>query len=168
MILLPLLGACKNVFLPEVEEKGAEYYDPVKPEYVVKNLEIAYTSKDIEAYRRCLDVDSFVFYFDPSQSDIKDILRERWGIDSLVWGYNEEIRSAEQIFSYADEILLSLTNGSPIEEGEATSTWVWDYYLRIDPPYEGSGYASGRAVFTFVKKGEYWYIRKWQDFRSGR
>ncbi len=140
----------------------------MKPEYVVKNLEIAYTSRDLEGYRNCLDPDSFVFYFDPSQSDIRDILRDRWGIDSLSWGYNEEILSAQQIFEYADEIILNLTNGAPIMEDSNRATWVWDYYLRIEPPYEGGGEAVGRAVFTFVKKGQYWYIRTWQDFRRGQ
>jgi hypothetical protein len=25
----------------------------------------------------------------------------------------------------------------------------------------------GKAIFTFVKKGNKWYIRLWQDYRSG-
>ncbi len=143
------------------------YYEPITPEYVVKNLETAYKLEDIEKYKECLDKDSFKFYFDPSQSDIKDILRDRWGIDSLSWGYNEEIISAQRIFDYADNIVLNITNGSPIYKSESLQVWIWDYYLKIEPPFEGQGEAIGKAVFTFVKKGDYWYIRLWQDYKSG-
>jgi len=114
-----------------------------------------------------LDKDSFKFYFDPSQSDIQDILRDRWGIDSLSWGYNEEILSAQRIFDYADNIILNITNGSPIYKGDSVQTWIWDYYLKIEPPLEGQSEAVGKAVFTFVKKGRYWYIKLWQDYKSG-
>ncbi|MEO0139116.1 MAG: hypothetical protein ABIL16_06305 [candidate division WOR-3 bacterium] len=143
------------------------YYEPITPEYVVKNLETAYKLEDIEKYKECLDKDSFKFYFDPSQSDIKDILRDRWGIDSLSWGYNEEITSAQRIFDYASNIVLNIINGSPIYKSESLEVWIWDYYLKIEPPFEGQGEAIGKAVFTFVKRGDYWYIRLWQDYKSG-
>jgi len=134
---------------------------------VVKNLQTAYTLRDIERYKECLDRDSFKFYFDPSQSDIRDILRDRWGIDSLSWGYNEEVISAQRLFEYARNIVLNLTNGAKIYSSENSETWIWDYYLKIEPAVEGQVEAVGKAIFTFVKKGNKWYIRLWQDYRSG-
>ncbi len=158
---------CRNVFLPKTVDVGGVYYDPIKPEYVVKNLQSAYTLRDIERYKECLDRDSFKFYFDPSQSDIRDILRDRWGIDSLSWGYNEEVISAQRLFEYARNIVLNLTNGAKIYSSESSETWIWDYYLKVEPAVEGQGEAVGKAIFTFVKKGNKWYIRLWQDYRSG-
>jgi len=71
------------------------------------------------------------------------------------------------LFEYARNIVLNLTNGTKIYSSENSETWIWDYYLKIEPAVEGQGEAVGKAIFTFVKKGNKWYIRLWQDYRSG-
>jgi hypothetical protein len=71
------------------------------------------------------------------------------------------------LFEYARNIVLNLTNGAKIYSSENSETWIWDYYLKIEPAVEGQGEAMGKAIFTFVKKGNKWYIRLWQDYRSG-
>lgn len=159
------ISGCWNPFSPP-QEPG-EYPLPLRDSVVLDNLQKSYMSKNLQAYRDCLDPDSFRFYFDPGDTGIQEILQNDWGIDSLVWGLTEELLSAEVLFASTDYVDLNLTQRTKISGNDSVSVWVCRYYLRVEPPPEGgSSTAEGRARFTMKKNPDngFWYISRWEDF----
>ncbi|MEO0140956.1 MAG: hypothetical protein ABIM88_05355 [candidate division WOR-3 bacterium] len=119
----------------------------------------------------CFD-DSFKFYFDPGEEGIRELLKENWGLDSLVWGRTEERLSAEALFNYikgseGGSLDLTLSQLRRIEGNDSSSCWICEYYLVIEPPPEGgASVAKGRARFFMKRDPEtgFWYILRWEDF----
>ncbi len=165
-ILITLLEGCWNPFHPPLRE-GALYVVPATPEQVIENLQRAYMSRDLEGYLACLDPDSFRFVFDAREDSIQEILREYWGLDSLVWGYTEEKLSAQELFASVDQINLTLVLRGRTTDSTGTRVYLlYDYLLTLEPPPPGAEMAEGRALFLLVRNPEdhYWRIREWQDY----
>ncbi len=162
------LAGCANPFCPPTEE-GGFYPEPTVDSLVIDNLERAYVQKDLEAYRECLDPEGFRFYFDPGEEGIEELLKNEWGLDSLVWGLAEELLSAQVLFESTDYIDLTLFNRRRIWADDTLSVWLAEYYLVVEPPpAEGAGVAQGRAVFTLRKgKDGLWRVLKWEDYKGG-
>ncbi len=159
------VSGCLNPFSPPQE--SGEYPLPLTDSVVLDNLQKAYLSKDIQAYRDCLDPDSFKFFFDPADTGIQEILRNNWGIDSMVWGLTEEIQSAQNMFSMTDYLDLNLYEKVQIRSDDSVSEWRCRYYLTVEPPPEGaSATAQGRAYFVLKRHQDngFWYILRWEDY----
>lgn len=123
--------------------------------------------RDLEGYLACLDRDSFKFYFDSREDSIAEILREYWGLDSLVWGYTEERLATMELFSAVNTINLNLFKRSFQYDTSGGRVYsYYDYILTIDPPPPNVDVAEGRALFILKKnpKDGYWYIITWQDY----
>ncbi len=165
-----LLVGCWNPFSPP-QEPGTGYPLPLTDSIVFQNMQAAYVSLDLEGYMSCLD-DSFKFYFDPGEEGILELLKNNWGLDSLVWGRTEERLSAQTLFDYIREseggnLDLTLSQLRRIRGDDTSSVWICDYYLVIEPPPdEGSSVAEGRARFSMKKHRDtgLWYIIRWEDF----
>jgi len=161
-----LLAGCWNPFHPPLQE-GELYGVPATPEQVIENLQRAYMSRDLEGYLACLDPDSFRFVFDAREDSIREILREYWGLDSLVWGYLEERLSAQELFASVDQISLTLIKRGHTTDSTGTRVLLlYDYVLTLDPPLPEAEVAEGRALFVLVQDPQthYWRIRQWQDY----
>lgn len=165
-ILFLLLEGCWNPFHPPLREEEL-YGVPATPEQVMENLQRAYMSRDLEGYLACLDPDSFRFVFDAREDSIQEILREYWGLDSLVWGYTEEKLSAQELFASVDQINLTLVlRGRTTDSSGTRVRLLYDYLLTLEPPVPGADMAEGRALFLLVRDPQthYWRIREWQDY----
>lgn len=157
-------SSCFNPFNPR-EGKGV-YPLPVEPEIVINNLVLAYSTKDLNGYIKCLDPDSFRFYFDDSEDSIREILELNWGIDSLSWGLEQEIISARNIFNNVDEINLELTGGRGVPLGDNKWVFIYNYNLNLIPSPPGISSIEGRARFILRRRPEdnLWYIMTWEDY----
>lgn len=164
LIVFILATGCFNPFNPR-EGKGV-YPLPTEPEIVINNLVLAYSTKDLNGYIKCLDPDSFRFYFDDSEDSIREILERNWGIDSLSWGLAEEIISARNIFNNVDEINLELTGGRGIPIGDNKWIFIYNYSLNLIPTPAGINSIEGHARFILRKRPEdnLWYIMTWEDY----
>lgn len=123
--------------------------------------------KNLEGYLACLDQDSFRFYFDSREDSIAEILREYWGLDSLVWGYTEERLATMELFSAVNTINLTLIKRSIQYDASGKRAYsYYDYILTVDPLPPNVDVAEGRALFILRKnpKDGYWYIITWQDY----
>ncbi len=163
-LILLLLGGCFNPFNPR-EGRGS-YPVPVEPEIVINNLVLAYSTKDLNGYIKCLDPDSFRFYFDDSEDSIREILELNWGIDSLSWGLEQEIISARNIFENFQEINLDLTGGRGIPLGDNKWVFIYNYTLNLIPTVPGITSIEGHARFILRRRPEdnLWYIMIWEDY----
>jgi len=161
-LCLVIFLSCRNPFSPP-SKKGIYYLPSDSPEQVIENLRLAYNLRDIEAYKKCLHKDSFKFYFDYSDEEIGEILESRWGIDSMIWGWSEEVLSTEVLFSNVEWInLFLLKEYSFYVDSEH---WVGIYWYDLDiEPSPVSGVVEGRARFTLKKENSNWFIIKWEDF----
>jgi len=170
LILLIFLQGCTNPFNPpQSTEENTPYLAPVTPESVILNLKTAYNAKDLEGYLKCLSRDSFKFYFDQTDTSIQDILRENWGLDSLVWGYTEEKLSTLSLFEGVRSVYLELVKESVDPDTlRERKTLNYIYLLSIDPSPPGVETIEGRAKFTVKKESDgYWYIIVWRDYTFG-
>ena len=161
-----LLLGCWNPFHPPSVE-GPAYPSPTQPEQVIQNLQTAYIAKDLEAYLSCLDPDSFKFYFDSQEDSIAEILREYWGLDSLVWGYSQERIATEELFDAVNSIQLTLfSRGLQYDSTGTRATALYDYILSLDPSPPDIDLVEGRALFVLRKRPSdgLWYIVLWQDY----
>jgi hypothetical protein len=177
-ILLPSLLSiifflsCTNPFNPKQigENEGRfPYVAPTTPEAVILNLKTAYNAKDLEGYLKCLNRDSFKFYFDQSDTSIQDILKENWGLDSLVWGYTEEKLSTSALFEGVRSVYLELVKESVDPDTFSNrKTLNYLYLLSLDPSPPGIETIEGRAKFTVKRESDgYWYIIVWRDYAFG-
>lgn len=163
-LLAALLAGCQ-LFKPPPDDRNLLYFEPSTPENVIRNLQIAYQTRDLDAYLSCLDPDSFRFYFDPADTGIDQLLRERWGLDSLVWGFSQEELSARALFDSVRSISLFLTGGQYLEPPrEDRAVLLYEYSLSIEPTPPGVEEIAGRARFTLKRRPNgYWYILRWED-----
>lgn len=169
LFIFVFLGCSKNPFNPPRSLESTPYNVPVTPELVILNLKTAYNAKDLEGYLNCLDKDSFKFYFDQTDTSIQDILKENWGMDSLVWGYTEEKLSTASLFEGVTSVYLELVKESVDPDTSSTRrTLNYIYLLSLDPSPTGIEAVEGRAKFTVKKETDgYWYIIVWRDYSFG-
>ncbi len=172
VVMATLLAAsgCWNPVDPEVGGgSGVQYYNPCDSAWkVLKNLEYAYQSKDLDHYLACFRSD---FEFHLLEVDWDDYNGD--GIIDEYWGRDLEEEFHEAMFGFVDDIELTL---------DGTASWPWSgdstgqswelqrtfelkvWYTLPGSPWEGSQ-ASGMAIFicrTDTTTGE-WYIWKWYD-----
>ena len=163
-------SGCWNPVDPEVGGGGGvQYYDPCDSAWkVLKNLEYAYQSKDLDHYLGCFmsDFEFHLLEVDWDDYNGDGVIDEYWGLD-----LEEEFHDA--MFDFVDDIELTLSGTAewPWSGDSTGQSWelqrtfdlkVW--YTVPGSPWEGSQ-ASGTAVFicrTDSTTGE-WYIWKWFD-----
>ena len=165
LLLLALALTGCQLFKPPPGGEEQIYVEPSTPENVIRNLQTAYQARDLTAYLECLDPDSFRFYFDPADTGIERLLRERWGIDSLVWGISQEELATRALFDSVRAISLFLTGGQYLQPPqENRAVLLYEYSLSIDPTPPGVEEIAGRARFTLKRRPDgYWYILRWED-----
>lgn len=161
------LSGCWNPFSPEsTPGESFQYYNPCDSAYkVLKNLEYAYVSRDIDHYLDCFRDD---FEFHLLEIDWDDYNGD--GIIDEYWGLDLEEAFHEVMFGNVSSIELTLsgtsqspwTGDSTGQSLQLTRTFDLKVYTSEDPP---EGYrASGEALFICRpdSTGE-WYIWQWWD-----
>lgn len=153
-----ILLRCQNPFAPAVagdDVGGALLLTEQKnPDEVLQNFQYAYTFKDSLVYSEVLD-SAFIFVstnFNVSPPE------------AIVWGRDQELKTTGRMFRFFNT--LDLVWGSrPLPDPPANSETFSrkiTFTLTLDG---GSAIPTliGEVTFTFIKRGERWYISRWQD-----
>ncbi len=135
------------------------------PLNVIYTLRQAYISRDLVLYLSCLHRDSFRFYFNPQDTVVQRILEVDLGIDSLVWGFEEEKKATEALFELSRSIYLEYLN--PVgfySDDSMTFYFMANYYMVIAEADNSSEIAEGKLLFELRKFNSHWYIIRWEDY----
>jgi hypothetical protein len=155
-IILSISVGC-NPFAPgESEGEGGDFLltDQTTPDKVLQNFQYAYTFKDSLVYSELLD-STFIF------------ISENFNIsppEPIVWGRDQELKTTGRMFRIINTIDLTWNNrplqdppqGVNITESRITFTLTLDGGSTIPT-------LIGEVLFTFVKRGERWFISRWKD-----
>jgi hypothetical protein len=155
-IILSISVGC-NPFAPgESEGEGGDFLltDQTTPDKVLQNFQYAYTFKDSLVYSELLD-STFIF------------ISENFNIsppEPIVWGRDQELKTTGRMFRIINTIDLTWNNrplqdppqGVSITESRITFTLTLDGGSTIPT-------LIGEVLFTFVKRGERWFISRWKD-----
>ena len=166
------LSSCINPFNPNIksgENEKNEWFSPVTPDNVLKNLMLAYNQKSIDLYKDSLDID-FRFYVLSQQAPE---IGQDW------WGYEQEIEYHTNLFSKGstDGRYLSPNNISLHLEIPPAEMWQLDnqmghenwiiiachFYLQLNYLSGNNITASGYARFHLRPMNDRWYIAIWID-----
>ena len=158
MLLVMLLLNCQNPFAPgEAGEDvgGALLLTAQKtPDAVLQNFQYAYTFKDSLVYSEVLDT-SFTFVstnFNVSPPE------------AIVWGRDQELKTTGRMFRFFNT--LDLVWGSrPLPEPLPDAV-VFIQKITFTLTLDGGSAIPtliGEVTFTFIRRGEKWYISRWQD-----
>jgi hypothetical protein len=179
-----LLSGCQNPFNPDTHP--AEVSNTVTtasntPEELLKNLETAYQTQDIDLYKKCLSEDFKFVLLTTEVSDIgtdmdNDGIRDNW------WGYSEEVRYHENLFSqgssdgkYASPYQINLSLRVPTRSvwTQCTETGYegvliipCGFDLRLCFSQSTDIASSGTALFYIRQEGSEWRILRWLDESS--
>ena len=163
-ILTFLLFSCKfyNPFNLPVGTTGQEANTPLN---VVYTLRQAYISQDLPLYLSCLHRDSFRFYFNPQDTVVQRILEVDLGIDSLVWGFEEEKKATEALFELSTSIYLEYLNPVGFYSQDSTRFYFMaNYYMVVSGYNHSSEIAEGKLLFLLKSVDGKWYIIRWEDY----
>ncbi len=142
--------------------------DPISlntPLDVVYALRQAYISKDLTLYLSCLHRDSFRFYFNVQDTVAKRILETDLGIDSMVWGFEEEKLATEALFELSRSIYLEYLNPvSFFTTDSNTFYFMSTYYMAITEKNGNSQIAQGKLIFILKRDSQKWFIFRWNDY----
>jgi hypothetical protein len=146
-------------------ETGVESYRQLNvPENVIRNLELAYAKRDIDAFAGLLAPD-FIFRFQPG--DARELGRDAWGRE-------EEIRSARGLFESTRvkdiQIRLHYHPAEPATEKGLEHTMkvvVTQAFLTVREE-EAIYQVPGHPQEFFLRRGhgghpERWMIVEWRD-----
>jgi hypothetical protein len=166
MLGLIIAFSC-DLFEPrKPEDGGAEdgFEAPVRPGIVIENLVGAFNERDAATYLSCFDTDSFRFFPDP-QDTLSLALRE----PLRDFGFGAEDTTIISIFAAlagSEKLPPNLLQLTPLsaDSTDSAAEFYERYEILIDLPRYP--YCRGKARFSLVKIGSFWYIRGWQDFRE--
>ncbi len=169
VVIAMITPSCWNPFSPPTtvpDSLQLQYYNPADSAWkVLKNLEYAYISRDIDRYSACFR-DDFEFH----------LLEVDWGnywgteeIDSW-WGKDLEEQFHETMFSMVNAIELTLTGTQESPwSGDSTGLSLalprtFDLKVYTDGGHTTGYRASGSALFICREDstGE-WYVWQWWD-----
>ena len=145
---------------PSAGDSDSNWVTPLTPSQIVENLRGALETGNFGDYRRTFLAE---FTFTPDPSDVATLETERPGeLPYENWTGDVETDTAEQIFSTADSLRLSLTLFEERVEG-ATQVLKYRYVLTLNRPGDQPEYR-GEAWFRVaqISNGE-WYILTWED-----
>lgn len=155
-LALTALAAC-NPFAPgEADGSGDGFLltDQTTPDKVLQNFQYAYTFKDSLVYSELLD-STFIF------------ISENFNVtppEPIVWGRDQELKVTGRMFRLINTIDLTWGNRPLRDPSPVASDTTYDvtFTLTLDG---GSTFPTliGIVVFTFVKRGQKWFISRWQD-----
>ena len=153
-----ILLRCQNPFAPSIagEDVGGALLltEQKNPDEVLQNFQYAYTFKDSLVYSEVLD-SAFIFVstnFNVSPPE------------AIVWGRDQELKTTGRMFRFFNTIDL-VWGSRPLPDPPANSETFSrkiTFTLTLDG---GSAIPTliGEVTFTFIKRGERWYISRWQD-----
>ncbi len=159
-----LLSACNfyNPFHFPTAEREPETNTPLS---VVYTLRQAYISQDLPLYLSCLERDSFRFYFNAQDTVVQHILEVDLGIDSLVWGFEEEKKATEALFELCSSIYLEYLNQTGFYSSDSMVFYFMaNYYMVVTEQNGSSEIAEGKLLFQLKKIREKWFIVRWDDY----
>ncbi len=162
-----LAAGCWNPFSPDTEPgEEIQYFNPADSAWkVLKNLEYAYISRDLDHYTDCFRED---FEFHLLEVDFDDYDGD--GILDEFWGKSLEEEFHEVMFTQVTAIELTLT-GTQESPWSGDSTGValalprtFDLKVYTDGAHTTGYRASGSALFICRPDttGE-WYVWQWWD-----
>lgn len=162
-----LVAGCWNPFSPDTQPGDTlQYYEPLDSAWkVLKNLEFAYISRDIDHYTALLrdDFEFFLLETDWDDYDGDGITDQSWGIDK-----EEQVHAA--MFNNVAAIELTLQGEQEMQwAGDPTGQSLalprtFDLKVYLDDAHSTGFRASGTALFICRPDslGE-WYIWQWFD-----
>lgn len=169
-VLAGVLAVNGCIFLPSGngDNDGVEPGNDT-PAAVVAKIESSYLSRDIYRYKECLHPD-FTFYFD--QKDIGEDIGGYIIPDS--WGFDEETKAIENMFTEAYDIDITLNSGQIGEPAsDATEYYADNVEITLLVMVDSQlGYlAEGLVNFKFEpytneKDEKQWWVKDWQDFTA--
>lgn len=167
VIAIVAVAGCWNPFSPDTEPgEEVQYYTPADSAWkVLKNLEYAYTSRDIGHYLSCFRDD---FEFHLLEIDWADYNGD--GTIDEFWGLDNEERFHLSMFNSVSAIELSLsgTQESPWTGDSTGQSYqlprTFDLKVYTDGAHTTGYRASGSALFICREDstGE-WYVWQWWD-----
>jgi len=159
-----IILSCK-VYNPFNFPRASETSSIDTPLDVVYTLKHAYVSEDLNLYLSCLYRDSFRFYFNPQDTVVQHILEVDLGIDSLVWGFEEEKKATESLFELSKSIYLEYLNPTWFySEDSSTFYFMSSYYMVVSTQNRETEIAQGRLLFLLRTIDKRWYIVRWEDY----
>ncbi len=165
LLFIVLIISCKSLKNPFNIPIGSESPSENTPLGVVYTLRQAYISRDLTLYLSCLDRDSFRFYFNAQDTVARRILETDLGIDSLMWGFEEERLATEALFQLSTSIYLEYLNPVSFYSTDSSRFYFMSsYYMVIGENNGNSEIAEGKLVFTLKKDTDKWYIFRWDDY----
>ena len=167
-LAIVLISACWNPFAPDTTPgEEYQYYKPCDSAYkVLKNLEYAYLSRDIDHYLACFRDD---FEFHLLECDYYDYDGD--GVDDTFWGLDLEEEFHVAMFNTvcSIELVLSGTSQQPWTgdpQGIAQQLQrTFDLKVYLDASGTTGYRAAGSATFICrpdSTTGE-WYVYMWFD-----
>ncbi len=166
-IFLIFTLSCSRIYNPFNPHRGLTSPSPDTdtPLSTINNLRKAYMLKDLTLYLSCLDRDSFRFYFNAQDTTVKRLLELNYGMDSLVWGYEEEKNSTDALFSSVNSIYLEFYNASYFYSSNRQDFFYFsNYYLEISSSQTVSEVAEGKVLFLLHPFDNKWVILRWEDY----
>lgn len=161
-ILIVLSCKFYNPFNFPVSPTSSSINTPLNVVYTLKN---AYVSEDLNLYLSCFFRDSFRFYFNPHDTVVQHILEVDLGIDSLVWGFEEEKEATEALFELSRNIYLEYLNPSWFFPSDSDSFYFMSrYYMVVNTKNGETEIAEGRLIFLLKRINNKWYIIRWEDY----
>jgi hypothetical protein len=154
--VLCIFLAC-NPFAPgESDGEGGGFLltDQTTPDKVLQNFQYAYTFKDSLVYSELLD-STFIF------------ISENFNVsppEPIVWGRDQELKITGRMFRIINTIDLTWNN-RPLDDPPPGAT-VSEYRITFTLTLDGGSTIPtliGEVIFTFVKRGEKWFISRWKD-----
>ena len=156
--LTVLFWQCQNPFAPAVardEVQGALLLTEQKtPDQVLQNFQYAYTFKDSLVYSEILDT---TFIFISTNFNVSPP-------EAIVWGRDQELKTTGRMFRFFNT--LDLTWGARAVPNPPDSTDEYIQKMTFTLTLDGGNAIPtliGEVTFTFIKRGERWYIARWQD-----
>ncbi|UCH78401.1 MAG: hypothetical protein JSU81_00185 [Candidatus Coatesbacteria bacterium] len=162
------------LFSPPEEQPPEPPPEMDSPVNVLRNVEIAYNSRNIDLYKKALSP-SFVFYFDPN--DVGQSPPGKQYVIPESWSYTEDWDATRNMFNQAHSISLLIKKdkvGQP--EPEATvyraDNVIIDLLVMVD---ELNGFQAGETGYCNYQFESYegaggkklWRLRTWWDRTAG-
>lgn len=167
LILLPFFFSCENPFATrEVEEpirSRSNQEIPSDPESVIRNLQVAFSSRDVSNYMNCLTQKPNLYQFVPDElvKGNNPGLFENWNIESEQVYMNQitNFVPADSISQVTFEVISN-------EVFADSALLRRNYSMILNHTFQGNvpRKAEGQAYFWLFKEEGYWYIREWLDF----
>jgi len=174
VIILIIASSC--IFAPKEGEKRpnppGKWQEPITPDIVVENMNVAFNDLDIDFYERCIHED----YFYDSPSEIDSLSVESWSRST-------DVRVMGNIFDDCTSIVYTpiyisqvkeygknvpdIPQGAEISEGHPNQIWYkYNYNISIDLYSRKYGELKVQQfmIYIFVEDPKnHWSIIRWID-----